>query len=114
MIRTRPPALAHATLDDITDTELLGDLLHVDGLVAQPNERRVARDDEEPAQLSSNAVDDVLADAVGIIFLLRIAGHVGEGKHGYGGAIGKRQGRPQRLVNFIGWRTACVCRLGED
>src|SRR6185437_7741205 len=42
--------LAHAALDDIADAEFFGDLLHMDGL-ALVDERRVARDDEEPAQL---------------------------------------------------------------
>jgi hypothetical protein len=42
--------LAHAALNHIADAELLGDLLHMDG-IALVDERRVARDDEEPAQL---------------------------------------------------------------
>ena len=83
--------LAHAAFDHVADAELLGDLLHVDGL-ALVGERGVARDHEEPAQLGQRG-DDVLADAVGEILLLRIAAHVGEGQHGDGGPVGQRQGR---------------------
>ena len=84
-------ALAHAALDHVADAELLGDLLQVDGL-ALVDERRVARDHEEPAQLGQRG-DDVLADAVGKILLLRIAAHVGEGKHGDGRPVGQRHRR---------------------
>src|SRR5580698_462248 len=42
--------LAHAAFDHITDTELLGNLLHVDGL-ALVDEGRVACDDEKPTEL---------------------------------------------------------------
>ena len=91
-------ALAHAALDHIADAELLGDLLHVDGL-ALVDERRVARDHEEPAQLRQRG-DDVLADAVGKILLLRIAAHVDEGKHGDGRPVGRRQGRARLLVDL--------------
>ena len=101
-------ALAHAALDHIADAELLGDLLHMDGL-ALVDERRVARDHEEPAQLGQRG-DDVLADAVGKIFLLRIAAHVDEGKHGDGGPVGQRQGRARLLVDFIR-RSAGGCRF---
>ena len=82
-------ALADAALDHIADAELLGDLFHVDGL-ALVDERRVARDHEEPAQLRQRG-DDVLADAVGEILLLRIAAHVGERQHGDGRPVGQRQ-----------------------
>ncbi len=84
-------ALAHAALDHVADAEFLGDLLHMDGF-AFVDERRVARDHEEPAQLRQRG-DDVLADAVGEIFLFRIAAHIGEGKHGDGGTVGQRKNR---------------------
>ena len=67
--------LADAAFDHVADAELLGDLLQVDRL-ALVDERRVAGDDEEPAQLRQRG-DDVLADAVGEILLLRLAAHVG-------------------------------------
>ncbi len=91
-------ALAHAALDHVADAEFLGDLLQVHGL-ALVDERRIACDHEEPAQLGQCG-DDVLADAVGEIVLLRIAGHVGEGQHGDGGPIRQRQRRARRLTAY--------------
>ena len=41
-------ALAHAALQHVAHAEFAGDALHVDGL-ALVDERRIARDDEEPA-----------------------------------------------------------------
>ena len=61
---------SHAALDDITDTEFFADLLQMDGF-ALVRERRVARDDKEPAQFRQRGYD-VFADAIGEIFLLRI------------------------------------------
>ena len=61
-------------------------------MLALVDEGRVARDDEEPAQLRQRG-DDVLADAVGEIILLRLAAHVGEGQHGDRGPVGQRQCR---------------------
>jgi hypothetical protein len=69
------------------------------------DERGVARDYEEPAQLGQ-CCDDVLADAVGEIFLLRIAAHVDEGKHRDGGTVRQWQSRARLLV--IGG----MCRFG--
>ena len=102
--------LAHAAFDHIADAELVGDLLHVDGL-ALVDKRRVARDHEEPAQLGQRR-DDVLADAVGEILLLRIAAHVGEGKHGDGGPVGQRQRRARLLVDVVRRRAGRRRRLG--
>jgi hypothetical protein len=85
-------ALAHAALDQIGDAELLGDLprRHRSVLVG---ERGVARDYQEPAQPRERR-DDVLADAVGKVFLLRLVAHVQEGKHRDGGPFGLRQAHP--------------------
>ena len=80
-------APAHAALDHIADAELLGDLLHVHSL-ALVDKGRVARDHQEPAQLGKRG-DDVLADAVGKILLLRIVAHVGEGEHRDGRQYGQ-------------------------
>jgi hypothetical protein len=55
--------LAHASLDDIADAELLADLLQMHRL-ALVGEGGVAGDDIEPAQLRQRC-DDVLADAFG-------------------------------------------------
>ena len=84
VIRTRSP-LAHATLDHVADAQLLGDLLHMDGPVLV-DKGRVARDHEEPTQLGQRG-DDVLADAIGEILLLRFPAHVDEGKHGDGRSV---------------------------
>src|ERR1700722_14923080 len=93
--------LAHAAFDHIANAEVSGDLLHMDGL-AFVDERRVPRDHEEPAQFGERG-NDILADTVGKILLLRIAAHVGKGKYGDGGPVGQRQARPRRLVDFIRW-----------
>src|SRR4051812_15578081 len=89
--------LAHATLDHIADAQFLSDLLHVDGSAFE-YERRVARDHEEPTELGQGG-DDVFANAVGEIRLLRIAAHVDEGEHGDGWAVGRRQRRTPLLVD---------------
>ena len=81
--------LAHAAFDHVAHAELLGDLLHVHGL-ALVDEGRVARDDEEPAQLRERR-DDVLADAVGEILLLGLAAEVREREHRDGRTVGQRQ-----------------------
>ena len=107
-MRTRSPLLAHAALDHVADAEFFGDLLHMDGF-ALVDEGRVARDHEEPAQLGQRG-DDVLADAVGEIVLLRIAAHVGEGKHGDGRPVGQRQGRRARAQPSAA--DAGACRFG--
>jgi hypothetical protein len=92
-------ALAHAALHDIADAEFRRDLFHMDGFIFV-HEGRVACDHEEPAQLGQRG-DDVLTDAVGEIFLLRVAAHVCEWKHGDCGAIGQRQGRALQFVAFL-------------
>ena len=78
--------LADTALDHIANAEVLGDLSQMDGLILV-DERRIAGDHEEPAKLGQRG-DDVFTDAVGKIFLLRIAAHIEEGKH--------RDGRPIR------------------
>ena len=97
-MRTRSPQPAHAALDHVADAEFLGDLLQVDGL-ALVDERGIARDHEEPAQLGQRG-DDVFADAVGKILLRRIAAHVVERQHGNGRPLGKRRGRGARARGF--------------
>ena len=97
--------LTHAAFDYVTDSELLPDLLDVDGL-ALKSKRRVARDDEEPTQLGKGG-DEVLADAVREILLLRIVAHVDEGQHCDGGTVGQRQRGPRPLVESIQRRSCC-------
>ncbi len=79
-------ALAHAALQHVAHAQFAGDALNVDRL-ALVGERRIARDDEEPAQLRQTS-DDVLGNAVGEIFLLGVATHIGERQHGDRGPIG--------------------------
>src|SRR5271154_7346265 len=94
-------ALSHAALDEVTDAEFGCDLLHVRGL-ALIDERRISRDNEEPAQLRQCG-DDVLTDAIGKILLFQVAAHVCERKHRDGGSVWQGQGRTRRLVNFTRW-----------
>ena len=73
------PGFAHAAFEHVAHAKFAADLAHVDRL-ALVGERRVARDDEQPAR-SRQRRDDILGDAVGEILLLRIAAHVLEGQH---------------------------------
>src|SRR4029077_20414229 len=91
-------ALAYAAVDDIADAEFLGDLLQGYGF-ALVGEGRIARDDEEPAQLGQSG-DEVLANAIGKIFLRRVIAHVGESEDGDRGPIERRQGRWARLESL--------------
>src|SRR5208283_410855 len=101
-------ALAHAALDHVADADVLGDLLQGDGL-ALVDERRVARDHVEPAQLGQRG-DDVLADPVREIFLLRFAAQVDERQHRDGGPV-RRQGRPWLLAGVVVGRGTGAWRL---
>ncbi len=92
-------AFAHAAFDHVADAELLRDLSDVHRL-ALVSERRVARDHEEPAQLGERR-DDVLADAVGEILLLRLPAHVDERKHGEGRTVGQRQWLSRRCAGLL-------------
>ena len=70
-------SLAHRAFEHIAHPKLTADLLYVDGL-ALVRETRIAGDDEEPADARQGG-DDLLDHAVGEVFLLRVAAHVGEG-----------------------------------
>ena len=97
-MRTRFSALSHRPFEDIADTELAADLLHVD-CPALVREGRIAGDDEEPADAGKRG-DDLLDHAVGEVFLLGIAAHIGEGQH-----------RDRRLVGKCQrWRRSIRCR----
>ena len=76
----------HAPFEEITHTEILRDLPHVDRF-ALVDEARIASDDEQPTQPRQRR-DDVLGDAVREEFLLWIAAEVGERQD--------RDGRPVR------------------
>jgi len=68
---------AHRALENVTHAELAPDLIHIDGL-AFVGEGGIASDDEKPAD-AGQCGDDLLDHAVGEIFLLRVAAHIGEG-----------------------------------
>jgi hypothetical protein len=82
----------------------------MDGL-ALVDEGRIARDHEEPPQLGQRR-DDVLANAIGKIVLLRIPAHVDERKHGNRRPVRQRQGRARPLMGLIRRQTAGICRFG--
>jgi hypothetical protein len=58
----------------------------------QLGEAGIAGDDEPPAD-AGECRDDLLDHAVGEIFLLRIAAHIGEGQHCDRRLVGERQRR---------------------
>jgi len=71
--------LAHAAFDNVADLELARDLRNVH-VLALEHEGGVARGDPERGHLGEIG-DDVLADSVREVFLLRITAHVREGKN---------------------------------
>jgi hypothetical protein len=92
-------ALSHRAFEHVADAELAADLLHIDGL-ALVRKARIAGDHEEPADAGERS-DDLFHHAIGEIFLLRIAAHIGEGQH-----------RNRRLVRQ--WeRSPCGSFLGD-
>jgi len=80
--------LPHAALDHIVDAELPGDATCCD-LFPLVHEDRVAGDDEEIVE-AGHFGDDVLGQAVGKEFLVRIAAHVHERQHGDRGYARRR------------------------
>ena len=92
--------LAHRAFEHVADSELAPDLLNVDGL-APVAETRIAGDDEEPADAAERG-DDLLDHAVGEIFLLRVAAHIGEGQHRGRRLVGKRQCCRSRRQGALG------------
>ena len=78
-MRTRCTGLAHAADQHVRRLGLPADLADA-ALRALERERHVARDDRQRRHLAEVG-DDVLGDAVGEIFLLRVAAHVGERQH---------------------------------
>ena len=79
-------AAAHAAFQHIAHAKLARDLAHVDR-AALVDERRVASDDEQPADVGQ-AGDQILGDAVGEMILIGIVAHVGERQHRDRGTIG--------------------------
>ena len=79
-----------AALEHVAHAELAPDLLHRHG-APLVGEARIAGDDEEPAILRQRR-DQVLAEPIGEVFLIRVLAHVGERQHGDRRPIGQRQG----------------------
>ena len=120
--------LAYAAFDDVAHAELGGDLLDMHRL-ALVGERRVARDNEEPAQFRQRG-DDVLADSVGKIRLVgsslillkgstAIAGRSGKDSGGgcrFGGGFGRRRGQMEAVYLFVHGsnETKAFSRNGAD
>src|SRR5689334_1218820 len=86
--------LAHATFQNVADIQFTRDLGDVD-MLSLVDEGVVARDDEQRRYLAEIG-DDVLADAVAEILLLRIVAHVDEGQN----ANRELVSRPFRLWLF--------------
>src|SRR6266436_6313669 len=88
--------LPHRAFKHIADAQFAADLLHVDRL-ALVGKARVAGDHEQPADARERG-DDLLDHAVGEIFLLRVAAHIGERQHRDRGLVREgerwRFGRP--------------------
>jgi hypothetical protein len=103
--------LSHAALDHVLGAELAPHLGHVRRLSLE-RERGIAGDDGNIAEVGERR-DDVLGDAVGEIFLLRVAAHVDEGQHGDGWGIRRQWGRgPVIFDNGVIGRFRINSRLG--
>jgi hypothetical protein len=105
--------LADAALHDIAHAEFAADLGEMDGAVLV-DERGVAGDHVDPAQPRQRR-DDVLADAVGKVFLLGLAAHVDEGQDGDAQAVERRRmaGCRARCGGRRGWRGRRPGILGD-
>ena len=68
---------AHRAFEDVAHTQFAPDLLNVNRL-ALVGEAGIASNDEQPADAAERG-GDFLDHAIGEIFLLRIAAHIGEG-----------------------------------
>src|SRR5262249_16297396 len=74
--------------------EFTRDLLYVNGATLV-DEAGVSGDDKKRLAARQHR-DDVLGDAIGKVFLFRVAGHILEGKHGDRRFVGKGEGRSRR------------------
>jgi hypothetical protein len=81
--------LAHAAFEHVAHAQLSTDLLHVHG-PSLVGEARVARDHEQPADVTERG-DDVLDHAVGEVVLPGVVAHVLEGQDGDRRLVRKRR-----------------------
>jgi hypothetical protein len=79
--------LADAAFEDVAHTQFMPDLLDVNG-AALIGKRAVPGDHKKRFEARERG-DDVLDHAVGEVFLIGIAAHVGERQHRDGGLVGK-------------------------
>src|SRR5262249_26031990 len=86
--------LPHAALEDIANVESFCDLAHINVLTLEL-EGRCPRCNEEPAQ-PRQSCDELLDNAVGKIFLLRVATHVLKGQDCNRGLLGQSWSRNSR------------------
>ena len=94
-MRSRSPDLRTLPSSTVADVELAPDVAQVD-VLALERERRRARRDLERLE-ARQRVQELLGDAVGEVFLLRIVAHVDEGQHRdrAARAVGRRRSRPR-------------------
>ena len=78
-------SFSYTSLKNVTHSQLLADLLHLDRFIFV-SERGVSRDDEESGNLRKIG-NDILGNAVAEIFLLRVAAHIVERQNGDGRPI---------------------------
>src|SRR6516162_7528683 len=90
--------LAHRAFEHVAHTQLTPDLLHIDRLTSV-SKTRIAGDDEEPTDAGEGG-DDLLDHAVGEIFLLWVAAHIGEGQDRDRRLVGERQERRATLTRL--------------
>ena len=100
--------LAHTSFHDVAHAQLTPNLLHVDR-APLVGEARIARDDEQPAHARQRR-DDVLDDAVGEVFLLRITAQVLERQNGDRRRVRKRQSRCSAGADWFRLIRLMVCR----
>ena len=91
---------AQAAFQHVAHAQLAAHLPHVHGS-ALVSKARVARDDEQPAN-ARQCRDDVLHDAVGEVFLLRVTAQVHEWQDGDRGPVGKGQSLCSRFIRYGG------------
>ena len=89
---------AKAAFQHVAHAQVAADLPHVHCSVLV-SKARVARDDEEPAN-ARQCRDDVLQDAVGEVFLLRVTAQVHEWQDGNRGPVGKSQSLCSRFIGY--------------
>src|SRR6185437_7671135 len=82
---------AYAAFENVTHAKLSRDLFHIDRAILV-NERRVAGDDEQPADTRQPG-DQVFGHTVGEVFLIGAVAHIVEWQHSDRGTIRQRQSR---------------------